>query len=295
MGFIKYVQVGKRTKIAVDNVIIDYIPNPTFEVVARPGAHMAYYTGHNAEGKTLRELSGEPMRSVPAYRSSPERLALLDELGLDAALMFPTLASLLEVRLTDDPDLTCTILHAFNRWMLDEWGFNHVGRIFATPVVNPCILERGIEELEWVLEHGAKVVLLRPAPVAGYRHEVAVPPEFDPFWARVQESGLLVTLYAASDSGYQRHVNEWEGSRRGCWRSSRRPSLTSSPRSRAISDSVCSAVCHGMLSRFPAVKLASVENGGSWALPTLARLEKTDKMPQEFSEHPRDVSCATST
>ncbi len=33
---IKYVQVNGRTKIAVDNVISDYIPNPTFEVVARP-------------------------------------------------------------------------------------------------------------------------------------------------------------------------------------------------------------------------------------------------------------------
>ena len=37
-GLIKYVQVNGRTKIAVDNVISDYIPNPTFEVVARPGA-----------------------------------------------------------------------------------------------------------------------------------------------------------------------------------------------------------------------------------------------------------------
>jgi len=289
-GFIKYVQVGKRTKIAVDNVISDYIPNPTFEVVARPGAHMAYYSGHNSEGKTLRELSGEPMRSVPAFRSSPERLGLLDELGLDAALMFPTLASLLEVRLTDDPDLTCTILHAFNRWMLDEWGFNHVGRIFATPVINPCILERGIEELEWVLDNGAKVVLLRPAPVAGYRGTKSpFLPEFDPFWARVQESGLLVALHA-SDSGYQRHVNEWEGSRREML--AFKPSAFSHviTEGRAISDSVCSAVCHGMLSRFPEVKLASIENGGSWALPTLARLEKTyDKMPQEFSEHPRDI------
>jgi hypothetical protein len=37
-GVFKYVQVHGRTKIAVNNVISEYIPNPTFEVVGRPGA-----------------------------------------------------------------------------------------------------------------------------------------------------------------------------------------------------------------------------------------------------------------
>ena len=51
-----------------------------------------------------------------------------------------------------------------------------------------------------------------------------------------------------------------------------------------------SAICHGMLSRFPTVRLMSVENGGSWALPCLKALEKTyGKMPYAFLEHPRDV------
>ena len=35
-GLIKYVQVNGRDKIAVRNVISEYIPNPTFNVVARP-------------------------------------------------------------------------------------------------------------------------------------------------------------------------------------------------------------------------------------------------------------------
>jgi hypothetical protein len=69
-GLIKYVQINGRTKIAVNNVISDYIPNPTFEVVAKPGAFMPFFSGHNPEGKTLRELAGEPMRAVPAFRSN---------------------------------------------------------------------------------------------------------------------------------------------------------------------------------------------------------------------------------
>ena len=42
-GLIKYVEVDGRTKIAVNNMISDYIPNPTFEVVAAPGAQEEYF------------------------------------------------------------------------------------------------------------------------------------------------------------------------------------------------------------------------------------------------------------
>jgi hypothetical protein len=129
--------------IAVDNVISDYIPNPTFEVVARPGAFAEYFAGNNPEGKSLRELAGKPMRTGEEFRTAEPRPTLLDELGLDAALMFPTLASQLEVRLTDDPELMCTVIHAFNQWLYDEWTFNYRDRIFATPIVNPSIPERG--------------------------------------------------------------------------------------------------------------------------------------------------------
>ena len=214
-GIFKYVQVHGRTKIAVNNVISEYIPNPTFEVVGRPGALADYFGGNNREGRTPREIIGEPMRSIDAFRSAEARLALLDELGLDAALMFPTLASLLEIHFTDDPELTSTLVHSFNEWLHDEWTFDYDGRIFATPIVNPCVVDRAVAELDWLLDRGAKVVLLRPAPVAGTRGTLSpFLPEFDPFWARIGESGLLVALHS-SDSGYQRYASEWEGGSRG--------------------------------------------------------------------------------
>jgi predicted TIM-barrel fold metal-dependent hydrolase len=289
-GLIKYVQVNGRTKIAVNNVISDYIPNPTFEVVAKPGAHMAYYSGHNTEGKTLRELSGEPMRSVPAFRSAGPRLETLDELGLDAALMFPTLASLLEVRMLDDPELTLAVIHAFNEWIYDEWKYDYEGRIFATPIVNPAIVDEGIKELELLLSRGAKVVLLRPAPVAGFRGTRSpFLTEFDPFWARVQEAGVLVCLHS-SDSGYQRYANDWIGTQGEYLAFKPSPFSVAAMEGRDISDAFFSAICDGMLSRFPNVKLASVENGGSWVEPALRTLDHVyGKMPQEFAEHPRDV------
>lgn len=40
---IDYVQIRGRTKIVVRGHISEYIPNPTFEVVARPGAQEEYF------------------------------------------------------------------------------------------------------------------------------------------------------------------------------------------------------------------------------------------------------------
>ena len=51
-GLIKYVQIGKRTKIAVQNKISDYIPNPTFNVVAPPGAQEIEFKLKNPESRT---------------------------------------------------------------------------------------------------------------------------------------------------------------------------------------------------------------------------------------------------
>ena len=290
-GLFRFVEIKGRKKLVVRNTITEFIPNPTFEVVARPGAHMAFYAAENPEGKSLRELTGEPMACIPAFREPGPRLALLDEQGIEASLMFPTLASLIEERLIDDPALTQVAIHAFNEWLHEQWGYAHEGRIFATPIVNPCVLDDGIAELELVVERGARAVLLRPAPVSGLRGTRSpFLPELDPFWARVEETGVLVALHA-SDSGYQDYLNTWEGST-GVEYVAFRPKTFSAVADggRSIQDTLASAICHGMLTRFPGVRLLSVENGGSWVGLLLRNLELAyKKMPNEFPEHPREV------
>jgi hypothetical protein len=123
-GAIDYVDVRGRTKIVVRGLISDYIPNPTFEVVARPGAQEEYFRTGNPDGKSYRELIGEPMRAPAAFREPEPRLALMDELGVDKSLMFPTLASLLEERMRDDAELTHATIHSLNEWLYETWQFN---------------------------------------------------------------------------------------------------------------------------------------------------------------------------
>src|SRR6476660_6602993 len=140
-GAIDYVDVRGRTKIVVRGTISEYIPNPTFDVVAAPGAQEEYFRRGNPEGKSYREIMGKPIHAVPAFREPGARLELLDELGIDRALMFPTLASLVEERLRDDPDATHAVIHALNEWMAEQWTFDYEGRIFPVPVITLPIVE----------------------------------------------------------------------------------------------------------------------------------------------------------
>ncbi len=66
-------EIDGRTKIMVRGVVSDYIPNPTFDVVARPGAQEEYFRNGNPEGKSFREMVGEPMKVIPAFREPEPR------------------------------------------------------------------------------------------------------------------------------------------------------------------------------------------------------------------------------
>src|SRR5580658_6444013 len=279
---IRYIDVEGRTKIAVRGQISDYIPNPTFDVVARPGAQEEYFRKGNPEGKTRREIFGEPMRSIPAFREPAARLEMMDELRVDRTIMYPTLASLLEERMKDDPELTHAAIHALNEWMYETWSFNYQDRIFATPVITLPIVDRALEELEWCLERGARTVLVRPAPVPGYRGSRSFGlEEFVPFWQACVEAGIPVSMHA-SDSGYSEFANVWEPGDEFL------PFKPTAFRSfamghRPILDAMGALVCHGALSRNPELRILSIENGADWVPDLFKGLKGVyKKMPQSF-------------
>lgn len=287
-GIVRVADIDGRKKMIVRGQVSDYIPNPTFEVVAEPGSAAEYFSGRNSEGKSYREIV-RPMKAIPEFSDRDARLALIDRMHIQSIVNFPTLASLLEVSFMDDPVATQVLIHAFNQWLFDEWGFNYRDRIYTTPVVNLSTVEGAIAELEWALERGAKTVLVRPGPVAGYGGTRSpFLRDSDPFWARIQEVGIPVMLHA-SNSGYTRFSNEWNGRAHEMRPFEQNLFDVVSQGHRPIMDTILSAVCHGMLARFPGVRLGSIENGGVWLNRVVEDLlDGYGKMPHLFAEHPLD-------
>ena len=64
-GAVRYVEVDGRTKIATLGQISEYIPNPTFDKVAAPGAQEDYFHNGNPEGKSHREILGKAIGQPP--------------------------------------------------------------------------------------------------------------------------------------------------------------------------------------------------------------------------------------
>ena len=170
----------------------------------------------------------------------------MDEQGLDRTIMFPTLASLVEERFRDDPEATHAVVHALNRWLDQVWSFNYENRIYTTPIITLPIVELAVKELEWAIQRGARAVLIRPAPVPGYKGPRSFGhPEFrSRMGVGPGRERFLVTMHA-SDSGYSRQVGEWEGA------SEYRPFQVAPMRSywnlahQPMADAVAALVCHG--------------------------------------------------
>ncbi|MGW5382651.1 amidohydrolase family protein [Nocardia sp. NPDC003963] len=286
---VQYVRIGRHTRLAVNGRITDFIPNPTFERVAAPGAHEKFFAGENTEGRTLREMQGDAIEAPAATRNPADRIAELDHQGVRETLNYPTLASLVEHSAADDPELTMAVIHALNRWMLEHWSYAYEDRIFSTPIINCAEVDGARRELRYILDNGAKVALIKPAPVKGV-HGWRSPalPEFDPFWRDVEDAGLPIVLHA-SQPPLDEYVNKWEPP------ATKNFMAMSSFRwlalgHREISDMIGSLICHGTLTRFPRLRIASVENGSSWIHPLFHDLaDLTKKMPQNFPEDPLDV------
>ena len=152
------------------------------------------------------------MPGIDAFFDPEPRLELMKEMGIDRTLLWPTLASALEERVADDPDVAVAVIHALNEWMHEHWSYVYSDAIYSTPIISLAAgVDRAIEELEFVHERGAKIFLIRVAPVPTWKGRKSFAlPEFDPFWERVQELDIVVGMHSG-DPGYHRYLNEWEG------------------------------------------------------------------------------------
>jgi hypothetical protein len=81
---VQFAQIGRQTRIVINNKVNAFIPNPTFERVAAPGAHEKFFAGENAEGPHAARDAGaghrgarrHPQPGRPGRRTRPTRVSL---------------------------------------------------------------------------------------------------------------------------------------------------------------------------------------------------------------------------
>jgi predicted TIM-barrel fold metal-dependent hydrolase len=247
-------------KPMVDGKEYTYLPNP-FLHFGRPGEMREMM-----EGVKTGSIDPENVTErFPEYMDADARLALLDRQGLEKVFLFPSLAITTQPIFWHDHELLQASARAFNRWLLEDWGFARAGRMFAAPYL--CLYDPGqaVAELEWVLAQGARIVDIDPGP---QDRKSPADRSLDPFWARVEEAGVCVSLHS-SDSGYVRMLSEFWGEdpsppvfEQSLWQ------WTCCWQPRAVVDTVVSMLQYNLFGRFPKLKILSIENGADW-LPSL--------------------------
>jgi predicted TIM-barrel fold metal-dependent hydrolase len=284
----QWAQVDGRKRLLVAGKINRFIPNPTFDPVARPGCLDSYFRAKTS-ASDMRAAFGELEPISPTYRNRDARLRCLDEQGVEACFMFPTLGVGMESALEHDKPALLAGFRAFNRWLQDDWGCNHDGRIFAAPYVTLADVDWAIEELEWALSNDARVINMRASSVVGDdggRRSLGHPLH-ERFWDRLDESGITLAIHSG-DAGYGFMLDYWgQNSEFESFRYSPFKSLlTYSP----ISDAIVSLIAEGVFARHANLRVATIENGSEWVWPLFKKLKKAyGQHSYAFAEDPMET------
>jgi predicted TIM-barrel fold metal-dependent hydrolase len=268
---VQWCEIDGRRHHLVGGRVSRAVTNPTFTPIAKPGALHDYLRGAR-DGKTALELLRD-REPIPSYYREPEaRLEKMDQQGLQAVWLFPTLGVLYEELLKHDVEAVNWTFRAFNQWLEEDWGLNHRGRIAAAPYISLADVGWAVNELEWALERQASVVVIRPSAVWTAEGPLSPgDPHFDPFWARVHEAGIAVVVHAG-DSGYScnGYASDQFGASFGNQGVMMRPSVKAWSIERAALDFLAQLIFDRLFERFPGVRIASIENGSQF-LPDLFR------------------------
>jgi predicted TIM-barrel fold metal-dependent hydrolase len=233
----------------------------------------------------LKGLSDEDRKAfVAEFRHKSEafgnrdlRLALMDEQGIDKAVMFPAAAHDIEYEFADNVPALYANIRAFNRWMAEEVGFNAENRMFLPPYISFAEPELALKELEQVIADGARMIQTK----SGHAHGGAgnpgggrslADPVYDRFWSIVNEAEIRLAVHLGG-TDYQKYGADW----------SEDPGTTFGDfdafqwmmywGDRPAMELTAALILHNFFGRFPKIKVLLSEQGTVWLPYTLRKAD----------------------
>jgi predicted TIM-barrel fold metal-dependent hydrolase len=225
--------------------------------IGLPGAGMA---GQPVGPRTMFER-----RYIEGHRAGFDpkaRLEVMDAEGIDAVLLFPTLSAV-PIAAIPDEGFGVALARGYNNW-LAEFCQTAPHRLFGVAQVPLLHVDAAIEETaRAVSKLGMKALFLRPNPYAGRSWTDSI---YDPFWACVQELGVLLAFHEGTfprgmpTAGIDRFESFFF------------QHIVSHPFEQQL---VClSLLAGGVLERFPRLRIAFMESGTGWLPYWLHRMDE---------------------
>ena len=262
-----------------------------------------------AVGKTPKELYDllESIR-VPGGYDPNARLADMDRDGIDAAVLYPSLAMFFgpvdEIPALHDAEFVAACQRAYNEWVA-EYCSADSKRLFGVAAVPLQAPELAVAEAEYAVnELGLKAVFIRPSAYLFANDGTELPlnhSAYDPFWAACQDLDVPVALHPGV------HVDTPGACRKfGLVAVTENIMLSNSARDElhggsALGQGVGNTVdmivsigrllMGGVCERFPRLRFLFLESGGGW-IPT--QLQRMDEQVKAFPLEKRWLSMLPS-
>ena len=212
-----------------------------------------------------------------AFGDRDLRLALMDEQGIDKALMFPAAAHDIELEFADNLDALYANIRAFNRWMHEEVGFVVDRRMWLPPYISFADPDRAIAELEIVMAQGATAIQTK----SGHAHGGATNPNggrsladpvYDRFWSIVNDAGMRLAVHLGS-TDYQKYGADWSEDPDTAFPDFDAFQWAMYWGDRPAMELTAGLVLHNFFGRFPNVRVCLSEQGTVWVPYTLRKMD----------------------
>ena len=209
---------------------------------------------------------------TPDMYDRDARIAKLDAFGVDTTLLFIG-EFVATFGYYPQTKTGVEVLNAYNRYLLDNWGFAYKNRLFTTALLSLWDLEASIAEAKWLIQNGARVVCM---PMGPADNRSPAHPDFDPLWEILNEAKMTIAFHVSEANFMHPIIRAWGEKPL----QSRRIGQTAWQWMFCYSElpvqmTLANIIYHNFFERFPQLRIASVENGANW-LP--AFLDRMDKM-----------------
>jgi predicted TIM-barrel fold metal-dependent hydrolase len=245
-----------------------------------------------------RQLIRKFMQQEAAWGDRDLRLELMDEQGIHAAIMFPGHVLSLEYEFQTDIDAIHANARAYNRWIHEEVGYAHEGRMFLPPYIPLADVDIAVEEVERVISEGARVLGLSTGHAHGGRENPGggrsiADPVFDPVWARINEAKVRVATHVGP-TDYQKYGADLSEDPEAVLGNFDALQWVLYWCDRPAMETVTSMILHGLFDRFPEIRVCMSEQGTTWLPYLLRKLDHAVLMGREakwgrLERRPREI------
>ncbi len=229
-----------------------------------------------SQGGTLFSLGGygkEPNELVPCPErtyvgcaplgamDAHGRVQFMDQEGVDASVLYPSLALLWEPEVFD-AQLCDAYCRAYNRWITD-FCTDSGDRLIPIAHISLGDVNLAVKELERTVRAGARGAFIAPHTITRKPHGH---PDHNPFWAKAQELGVPIGIHPTLEPMPPMAAAHFDGMKGETWYFVVMSSV-------AVQAAMTTMFHYGTFDAFPNLKLIVLESSAGWISAWLDRMD----------------------